>query len=262
MRPKVLNGSERASGRSAKRAPQAEYSVAIICCYQECYTECVKNVNLKAFGGLVYLFVVSIAMLFLPAWTFNYWQGWVYLAVFMISTSAIVLYLVRNDPELMARRINNKEEETSQKAIHFLVNVAFVAVTVLPVFDHRFAWSIVPVWVVILGDTLVALGMLIIFRVFKENSFTASTIQVAADQKVISTGPYALVRHPMYVGGLIFILGIPLALGSWWGLLIVALFVPVLGWRILDEEKFLVKNLRGYKEYKDQVKYRLVPFIW
>jgi protein-S-isoprenylcysteine O-methyltransferase Ste14 len=221
-----------------------------------------KNLKVKAFSGLLYLLVVIFVLLFLPAWTFNYWQAWTYLAVFMISVSAIVIYLLKNDQDLMARRINNTEQEKGQKVIHFLVNLAFLAVTVFPVLDHRFGWSVVPVWVVIVGDIFVALGMFIIFRVFKVNTFTGSTVEVAADHKVVSTGPYALVRHPMYVGGLIFIFGIPLALGSWWGLFLVVPFAPILAWRILDEERFLTKNLQGYAEYKNKVKYRLAPFIW
>jgi len=221
-----------------------------------------KNLNIKALAGLLYVFIAVSALIFLPAWTLNYWQAWLYLAVFMISISAVFIYLIKNDPELLARRVNNKEETKSQKVIHFFINLAFAAVIVIAALDHRFGWTTVPWYIVMVGDTFVALGILIIFFVFKENSFTAATIEVAADQKVISTGPYARVRHPMYLGGLIFIVGIPIALGSWWGLLTVVLFAPILAWRILDEEKFLVKNLPGYAEYENKVKYRLVPFVW
>jgi protein-S-isoprenylcysteine O-methyltransferase Ste14 len=221
-----------------------------------------KNLNIKALAGLLYVFIAVSALIFLPAWTLHYWQAWLYLAVFMISISAVFVYLIKNDPELLARRVNNKEETKSQKVIHFFINLAFAVVIVIPSLDHRYGWSAVPWYVVMVGDIFVALGILIIFFVFKENSFTAATIEVAADQRVISTGPYARVRHPMYLGGLIFIVGIPLALGSWWGLLTIVLFAPVMAWRILDEEKFLVKNLPGYAEYEKKVKYRLMPFIW
>jgi len=221
-----------------------------------------KNLNIKALAGLLYVFIAVSALIFLPAWTLHYWQAWLYLAVFMISISAVFVYLIKNDPELLARRVNNKEETKSQKVIHFFINLAFAVVIVIPSLDHRYGWSAVPWYVVIVGDVFVALGILVIFYVFKENSFTAATIEVAADQKVISSGPYARVRHPMYLGGLIFIVGIPLALGSWWGLLTIVLFAPVMAWRILDEEKFLVKNLPGYAEYEKKVKYRLMPFIW
>lgn len=221
-----------------------------------------KSPIVQALGALLSLFVVSSAMLFLPAWTINYWQAWTYLAVLMVSISAIVAYLVKNDPALLARRANNTEKEVSQKFIHFFVDLVFVAVSVVSALDHRFRWSAVPTYLEIAGDVLVALGMLIIFFVFRENSFTASTVQVAADQKVISTGLYALVRHPMYVGGLVFIFGIPLALGSWWGLLTFVPLTLLIVWRILDEERFLVNNLSGYAEYQSRVKYHLIPFVW
>jgi protein-S-isoprenylcysteine O-methyltransferase Ste14 len=217
---------------------------------------------LEALRGFFSLLAISLALLFLPAWTLNYWQAWTYLAVLMTSIGAILIYLVKNDPALLARRTNNTEEEASQKVIHFLVNLTFLAAEVLPALDHRFGWSAVPTYLVIAGDGLVALGMLIIFFVFRENSFTASTVQVAANQKVVSTGLYALVRHPMYVGGLIFIFGVPLALGSWWGLLTFIPLTLVIAWRLLDEERFLVKNLSGYGEYRNTVKYRLIPFVW
>lgn len=217
---------------------------------------------MEALRGFLSLFVVSLALLFLPAWTLNYWQAWTYLAVLMASIAAILIYLVKNDPALLARRVNNTESERSQKVIHFLVNLVFVAAEVVPALDHRFGWSTVPTYFVMTGDILVALGMLIIFFVFRENTFTASTVQVAADQQVVSTGLYARVRHPMYFGGLIFVLGIPLALGSWWGLLTFIPLTFVIAWRLLDEERFLVKNLSGYGEYRSKVKYRLIPFVW
>lgn len=217
---------------------------------------------MEALRGFLSLFLISLALLFLPAWTLNYWQAWTYLAVLMSSIAAILVYLVKNDPALLARRANNAEKEPSQKIIHFLVNLVFLAAEVVPALDHRFEWSAVPTYFVVAGDFLVALGMLIIFYVFRENTFTASTVQVATDQKVVSTGFYGLVRHPMYVGGLVFVLGVPLALGSWWGLLTFIPLTLVIVWRLLDEERFLVKNLSGYGEYRDKVKYRLVPFVW
>ena len=217
---------------------------------------------IKAVGGLLYVFVAVSALVFLSAWTFDYWQAWMFLAVFMVSISAIFVYLAKNDPSLLARRVKTTEHNKNQKIIRFLLNLAFTAVIVVSALDHRFAWSAVSALVVFFGDALVALGLLVIFFVFKENTFTAQTVEVEAGQKVISTGPYAIVRHPMYVGGLVFILGIPLALSSWWGLLMVALFMPAMAWRILDEEKLLARDLVGYTGYRDKVKYRLIPFVW
>lgn len=221
-----------------------------------------RRPTIEALRGFFSLLAISLALLFLPAWTLKYWQAWTYLAVLMASIGAILVYLVKNDPALLARRSNNAEEVASQKIIHFLVNLTFLAAEALPALDHRFGWSAVPTYMVIAGDGLVALGMLIIFFVFRENSFTASTVQVAADQRVVSTGLYAFVRHPMYVGGLIFIFGVPLALGSWWALLTFIQLVFVIAWRLVDEERFLVKNLAGYSAYQNTVKYRLIPFVW
>lgn len=202
------------------------------------------------------------ALLFLPAWTVNYWQAWVFLAVFFLSISAIIVYLMKKDPRLLERRMHTTEEERSQKIIRFLINLAFFAVIVVSVLDHRLGWSKVPSSIVIAGDALVALGLLLIFFVFRENTFAASTVKVEAGQKVISTGPYALLRHPMYLGGLMMFLGIPPALGSWWGLFLIALFIPAGVWRILDEEEVLAKDLPGYAAYRNKVKRRLVPFVW
>jgi protein-S-isoprenylcysteine O-methyltransferase Ste14 len=224
-----------------------------------------KSVNTKAFGGLLFLLFVMAALLVLPAWTLDYWQAWAFLAVFGASALAITLYLMKRDPRLLERRVYagpTAEKETSQKIIQTITSIAFIAIMVVSALDHRFAWSTVLPGVAVAGDVLVALGFLIIFFVYKENTFASATIELYPEQKVISTGLYALVRHPMYVGGLIMLLGIPLSLGSWWGLFGVLLFMPAGIWRIFDEETFLMKNLPGYSEYQNKVKYRLLPFVW
>jgi protein-S-isoprenylcysteine O-methyltransferase Ste14 len=219
----------------------------------------------RAFGGLLFLLVVLAVALFLPAGTLDYWQAWVFLAVFSLAVLAITLYLLRRDPQLLERRTSAgpvAEKEQSQRLIQSLASLAFVALFVVCAIDHRLGWSTVPLAVVVLGDVLVALGLLAVFLVFKENTFTSATIEVGAEQRVISTGPYALVRHPMYAGALVMLLGVPLALGSWWGLLVVVAMASVIVWRLLDEEKYLAKNLPGYPEYLRQVRYRLLPLVW
>jgi protein-S-isoprenylcysteine O-methyltransferase Ste14 len=224
-----------------------------------------KDLNKKALGGLLWLLIVMAAALFLPAWSLRYWQAWTFLAVFSVSVLSITLYLMKNDPKLLERRVNagpGAEKETSQRIIQTVASISFVIVIVFPAIDHRFGWSLVPAFVVAAGDAVVALGLLIVFFVFKENTFTSATIEVDAEQKVISTGPYALVRHPMYFGGLLMLLGMPLALGSWWGLFTVIPIALAIIWRLVDEEKFLAKNLPGYSEYRNKVRYRLLPFIW
>jgi len=224
-----------------------------------------KELNQKAFGGLARLLISLAGLLFLPAWTLDYWQAWIFLVVFFAPALAITIYVMKYDPKLLERRMHSgpgAEKEKSQKIIQSLATVAFITVIVFPGIDHRFAWSAVPALVVAAGDFLVVLGFLIIFFVFRENTFASATIEVDAEQKVVSTGPYATVRHPMYIGALIMLAGVPVALGSWWGLLTIIPITLVIIWRLLDEEEFLATSLPGYSEYRNKVKYRLVPFIW
>ena len=205
------------------------------------------------------------ALLFVPAWTVDYWQAWVFLAVFGVASLATTLYLMEKDPKLLERRVQagpTAEKERSQRIIQFLTSLMFIAMLVVPALDHRFAWTPVPSAVAIVGDMLVALGFLLIFFVYRENTFASATIEIAEGQKVISTGMYGLVRHPMYFGGLFLLVGMPLSLGSLSGLVVYALFMPALLWRIFDEERFLASNLPGYAEYQRKVRYRLLPHIW
>ncbi len=154
------------------------------------------------------------------------------------------------------------EKVKSQKIIQVLSSVAFISLFVVSALDHRFAWSRVPAAGAAGGDLLIVLGFAFVFRVFRVNSFTSRIIEVTADQKVVSTGPYGLVRHPMYLGALILLIGIPMALGSWWGEVAIVPMILVLAWRLVDEERFLVRKLPGYDEYRHKVRYRLAPFVW
>jgi protein-S-isoprenylcysteine O-methyltransferase Ste14 len=224
-----------------------------------------NTLNTKAFAGLLFLTIVMAALLFIPAWTIDYWQAWVLLGVFAGSSLAITIYLMKKDPKLLDRRIYAgpiSEKAWSQKIIQSITFVMFLAILVVPALDHRLHWSTVPLFVIIAGDVFVAAGFLIVFLVYKENSFASATVEIYPGQKVVSTGLYAHVRHPMYMGGCILIIGMPLALGSWWGVLVYFVFMPALLWRLFDEEKLLEKNLSGYIEYKNKVRYRLVPFVW
>jgi protein-S-isoprenylcysteine O-methyltransferase Ste14 len=224
-----------------------------------------NTLKTKAFGGLLSVLIGMGALLFLPAWTLDYWQAWAFLTVFGASGLVIIVYFMKKDPKLLERRMSagpTAEKKTSEKIIMSIASLGFVALLVFPALDHRFGWSSVPPYMSIAGDVLVALGWAIIFFVFKENTFTSATIEVAADQKVISTGPYAIVRHPMYSGSFLYLLAMPIALGSWWGLVVVLLMMPASLWRIFDEEAFLKKSLSGYTEYTQKVRYRLLPFVW
>jgi protein-S-isoprenylcysteine O-methyltransferase Ste14 len=224
-----------------------------------------KDLNIKAFGGLLCVLLVMAALLFAAAWTLDYWQAWAFLAVFGISGLAITLYLMKNDPQLLARRLQagpTAEKQTTQKIIQTITSAGFIAMLVFPALDHRYGWSAIPPDVTIAGDILVAIGFIVVFFVYKENSFASATIELAPEQTVVSSGLYGVVRHPMYMGGLFWLTGMALALGSWWGFVVFALIMPALIWRLLDEEKFLAKNLSGYVEYKNKVRYRLIPFVW
>lgn len=215
--------------------------------------------------GLAFLVGVLGAAIFLAAGTARFVEGWAFLATFAGASLAITVYLARNDPALLARRTQAgpvAEKERTQKIVQALATVAFLAMVVVPGLDRRFGWSHVPLPAVAGGDALVALGFLAVFRVFRANTFTSGTIEVAGDQRVIDTGPYAVVRHPMYAGALVLIAGMPLALGSFVGLLGVPPFVAVLVLRLLDEERYLREHLAGYADYCRRVPFRLVPRVW
>jgi len=219
----------------------------------------------KTFVALAILFVVMALLLFTAAGTINYWQGWAFLAVYFAASIAICLYLIEWDPALLEPRMRGgpfAEQEPAQKVIMTITSLGFIALIILPGIDHRLGWSDVPTAAVLAGNFLILLGWIGIFFVFRENSFTSSTIELAPDQRVISTGPYALVRHPMYAAALVMLLGIPIALGSWWSVLVVVAMMPAFIWRMLDEERFLARNLPGYAEYLGRVRYRLLPGVW
>lgn len=224
-----------------------------------------RTVATRALIGFAELMLALGVAVFVPAGTLDYWQGWVYLLVFMTCAALITLYLWQKDPQLLSRRVDAgplAEPTLRQKLIQLFAALAFLGLFVVSALDHRFHWSDVPLAVIVLGDVLVMLGFGVVFAVFRENTFTAATIDVAADQVVITTGPYARVRHPMYAGALILLVGTPLALGSWWGLLMIVPMTAVIVWRLLDEERFLVLHLRGYAEYCQHVRHRLIPGAW
>ncbi len=214
------------------------------------------------FGNLIFLLFIT---LFAPAWTFRFWQAWLYLFLFFSSSATITIYLWKRDRMLLSRRVNAgpiAEKSLTQKIIQLFASLAFLAILAVPSLDHRFSWSHVPLWLVVAGDLLVVLGFYIVFRVFCVNSFTAATVEVTEQQTVVSTGPYAFVRHPMYSGALTMLLGTPLALASWWGLVVFVLMVAIIVIRLFDEEKLLLVSLPGYAEYVARVKCRLIPSLW
>jgi protein-S-isoprenylcysteine O-methyltransferase Ste14 len=204
-------------------------------------------------------------LLFVSAGTVRYWQAWLYLSIFITASALITLYLMRRDPALLERRMSGgpmAEKLPAQKFIMLCASIGFIALLVVPAFDRRLGWSAVPLTGTLCGDLLVAIGFYLIFLVYRENTFTSATIEVVENQRVISTGPYAIVRHPMYASASLYLLGTPLALGSYWALIPVAAMIPFLIWRLVDEERLLAKNLSGYIDYQKRVRHRLLPFVW
>jgi protein-S-isoprenylcysteine O-methyltransferase Ste14 len=224
-----------------------------------------QTINRKSLLGLLWLVIVLAISLFLPAGTFNFWQAWIYLILFSTSSLMITLFLMKTDMELLKRRLNagsKAEKERSQKIIQFFAGFSFLGILIVPGLDHRFGWSDVPPYQVVVGEIFVAVGFYIVFLVFKENTFASATIETTENQKVVSSGPYAIIRHPMYSGALLMLVFTPPALGSYWGLLMVILMIIVLVRRLLDEEKFLSGNLPGYRAYCQKTRFRLIPRIW
>lgn len=220
---------------------------------------------LQTVGASVFGLLFFGVALFVPAWTFDYWQAWVFIAVFTAASLISCGYLVVRDPAALQRRLKagpTAETRPAQRIIISAIVLSVAATVVVSALDHRFGWSTVPVFVALLGNVLVFVGLSLAQLVIVQNGYAAATITVEDDQPLISTGLYGLVRHPMYFGTLIMMIGTPLALGSLWGLLAVAVALPLLAARIHDEEKMLTDELAGYREYMTQVRHRLVPYLW
>jgi protein-S-isoprenylcysteine O-methyltransferase Ste14 len=213
---------------------------------------------------LVFLVFIT-ALLFAPAGTLDFWQAWLFLAVFVACMVPLGIYFVRTDPALVERRMRAgpaAEQEPVQKVAIGIVCAALLAMLIVPGFDRRWHWSGVPAWLTVVADATIVASFVIFFYVMKQNSFAAATVRVEREQTVVSTGLYGVVRHPMYMGTLPLTIAMPLALGSWWALLPVLAIVPPLVWRLIDEDRVLRRDLPGYAAYCARVRYRLVPGIW
>jgi protein-S-isoprenylcysteine O-methyltransferase Ste14 len=224
-----------------------------------------NTVTKKAIAGAGCLFLIMALMLFVSAGSIRFWQGWIYWSVFCTSAVAITIYFLRHDPNLVARRTSAgpiAEPELTQKVIQGIASALFCALLIVPGLDHRFQWSSMQFPVVLAGDVLVAISFGIIFIVFKVNSYASSVVQVEKEQRVISTGLYAHVRHPMYAGGALLLITTPLALGSWWGIPVGLALCAVIVVRLSDEERRLAADLAGYEEYRRKVRYRIIPGVW
>ena len=224
-----------------------------------------NNLLVKTVLGFLFLMFVLALALFIPAGSLSYWQAWVYLAVWAICVIFITAYLIKNDQALLAGRVQAgpiAETQKSQKIIQSLASLFFIGLFIVPGLDYRFGWSHVPPILSLIADGFVALGFYIVFLTFRENSYTRATIEVSAEQQVITSGPYRFVRHPMYAGALFMLIVTPLALGSWVALPFSLPLIFVIAVRLLDEEKLLKKDLPGYSEYCQKVHYHLLPKVW
>jgi protein-S-isoprenylcysteine O-methyltransferase Ste14 len=219
----------------------------------------------RAWLSLALLAAFMGALLFGIAGTLRYWEAWVYLVLFFGLSALVTEDLRRRDPALLERRLKGgpqAEQRPMQRVIMVAASLAFLSLLVVPPLDHRRGWSSVPVWAVVVGDILFVLGFTFVGRVYRENTYTSATIEIHAGQRVIDSGPYAIVRHPMYLGAMLYVFGTPLALGSYWGFIGVALMLLAIVWRLLDEERMLGRDLSGYEEYKTRVRHRLIPGVW
>lgn len=219
----------------------------------------------RALTSCIKLQLIFALFLFVPAWSLRFWEAWLYWLLFSAAALILTLYFLKHDPRLIERRLEAgpiAEQEKSQKIIQAIASVLTCALFIIPGLDHRFHWSSVPAPLVLLGDVFVVVGFLIVFFVFKENSYTAGAVKVEADQQVISTGPYRFVRHPMYVGATLMFLATPFALGSQSALLVAIPLCSVIVARLLNEEQYLSTHLPGYIAYCQKVRYRLLPLVW
>jgi protein-S-isoprenylcysteine O-methyltransferase Ste14 len=213
---------------------------------------------IRLVGGVVAI----AAMFFLPAGTFDYWQAWVYMLILLVPLFIFTAYLFLRNPALLERRMKTREVEPEQRKIIAFSTTVLLTAFILPGFDRRFGWSSIPTWLVLAADVIVFLSYVWLILVLRENEFAARTVEVEQKQRVITTGPYSFVRHPMYLGVTLMYGFSPLALGSCWAMLVVALLPAVLVARIVNEEKVLLRDLAGYADYCKAVRYRLIPAIW
>lgn len=225
-------------------------------------TNSVNKIKRRMYFMLPFGFIFLASILMLTAGSLRYWQGWLFCVVVFIPVFFVATYFLKKNPEFLERRMMTKEKELQQKTIIKISTTLFSIGFLIPGFDYRFGWSSVPFWLVIVSNIVILISYYLVFLSYKENAFAGRTVEIFEGQKVIDTGPYSVIRHPMYAGVIPLFLFIPLALGSFWA---ITLFIPVcitIIPRILNEEKVLRKDLPGYNTYCKKVRYRLIPFVW
>ena len=221
-------------------------------------TKLLLNSIVKLLSGLVMIAI----LLFLPAGTWHYLYAWLFIALLFVPMTMIGIWLYLSQPNLLAKRLGNKEREQQQKNVVALSGLMFISGFVLCALDYRFGWSSVPVWLVVVASVIFLLGYGMYAEVMRENAYLSRTIEVQEGQQLIDSGLYGIVRHPMYTATILMFMAIPLVLGSFWALFVFAIYPILMVLRIQNEEQVLAKGLAGYPEYQKRVKWRLVPFIW
>ncbi|MBQ7602448.1 MAG: isoprenylcysteine carboxylmethyltransferase family protein [Lachnospiraceae bacterium] len=220
----------------------------------------------KLFGQAIAKFLLGLlitgALLFIPAGSFAYWQAWLLIGILFIPMFIAGLIMMAKNPELLRKRLNAREKESQQKAVLLLSGLMFIAAFVLAGLNFRFGWIILPFWVPLIGAVLFLGAYVLYAEVLRENVYLSRTIEVQEGQKVIDTGFYGIVRHPMYMSTLLLFLSMPLVLGSLPSLAVMLFYIPIIALRIRNEEKVLEEGLEGYKDYKNRVRKKVIPFIW
>lgn len=225
-------------------------------------TGSLKNIKIKIFFLFPLAFILLAAILMLTAGSLEYWQGWLFCTAIFTPALFVAGYFLKRSPEFLQRRMKFREKELKQKTIIKIANTIFFFGILIPGFDFRFSWSTVPIWLVLISDAVILAGYYLIFLAFKENEFAGRTVEVFKGQRVVDTGPYSVVRHPMYAGLIPLFLFIPLALGSFWAVPPFILVSVIIILRILNEEELLRRDLPGYIAYCGKVRFRLIPFVW
>jgi len=221
-----------------------------------------KNLLIQALAKVSLGVVLMGLLLFLPAGSFRYWQGWLLMGILFVPMFIAGFIMLFRNPDLLRKRLNAKEEEKDQKTVVALSGLLFIAAFVVAGLNWRFQWCVLPDWAVWIAAGLFLACYLLYAEVLRENTYLSRTIEVQENQKVIDTGLYGIVRHPMYMATTVLFLAMPLVLASPISFLIMLLYIPLIAKRIKNEEMVLEEGLEGYKEYKERVKYRIIPFIW
>ena len=221
-----------------------------------------KNLFFQAISKFILGVVLVGALLFIPAWSFHYWNAWLFMGILFVPMFIAGLVMLWKNPQLLQKRLDAKEKESEQKSVIALSGLMFLAAFIVAGLDWHFGWTKMPVWVVWAAAGLFLLSYLLYAEVLRENTYLSRTIEVQENQKVIDTGLYGIVRHPMYMATMVLFLSMPLVLGSIFSFIIMLVYIPIIAKRIRNEEKVLEEGLPGYVEYKQKVKYKVIPFIW